>query len=572
MTKTAITIDLGAGRLHRGLGFVARWPGVLLLLPSDPPHDRAAGELLERMGPEPEPELAVSTFLDALEQHQLRSVGLVTVEDDEFVGRAAGSVEILVDGRTIADGRSGLIEARWERDGRLTVRTAGLARALEAAATFDLRHGVTSGGGITLERLGERLDSGLPALAGPSVLRRAALGSAPEPPATPATTAQPGTGPTTGPDTGATGSAPPPAAPIQPSTPPPTPAPASEPRPVTDEDTAFFPAVTRDDTPGPAAGDADPATTADPPEPGQDGTGDHPADQARQTNPSSIANANGYRQLPPPDPTEFPPADPATAALVTRSTPASEESRPGTGSPPRPRHRPPPAPGHREPYRSGVPFRSIRLDQGPPLPPLEPLPVATDLRFEPPSSVPAGRGGHPAPAHRQATDRDVVEAELGPLPPSVVVVRGIICSRQHFNNPLAAYCMVCGISMVHVTHRLVPGPRPTLGFLVFDDGSTFGLDRGYIVGREPGQSDDPTMSPLAVHDHNETLSRRHADIQLTDWTVTVTDRGSTNGTFVWDATHDRWHRIPPNAPSELAPGATVALGRRTFVFESVTRF
>ncbi|MGF1598982.1 MAG: FHA domain-containing protein, partial [Acidimicrobiales bacterium] len=152
-----------------------------------------------------------------------------------------------------------------------------------------------------------------------------------------------------------------------------------------------------------------------------------------------------------------------------------------------------------------------------------------------------------------------------------VIVLGILCSRHHFNNPRAAYCMVCGISMVHVTHNLVPGPRPTLGFVVFDDGSTFGLDRSYVIGREPGMVDDPNTAPLTIQDNNETLSRRHAELRLTDWEVHVVDLGSTNGTFVWDAAFERWNQITPHQPMALNPGDTVALGRRTLVYESVTR-
>jgi pSer/pThr/pTyr-binding forkhead associated (FHA) protein len=131
--------------------------------------------------------------------------------------------------------------------------------------------------------------------------------------------------------------------------------------------------------------------------------------------------------------------------------------------------------------------------------------------------------------------------------------------------------MICGISMVHVTHNLVPGPRPTLGFVVFDDGSTFGLDRSYLVGREPGEPGDRHTAPLTIQDNNETLSRRHAEIRLVDWTVHLVDLGSTNGTFIWDAGFERWTQIVPHQPYPLPPGATVALGRRTFVFESVTR-
>lgn len=152
-----------------------------------------------------------------------------------------------------------------------------------------------------------------------------------------------------------------------------------------------------------------------------------------------------------------------------------------------------------------------------------------------------------------------------------VLVQGIRCINEHFNNPNAAFCMICGISMVQQTHTLLPGARPPLGFIVFDDGSTFGLDRSYVVGREPGSTDDPHTDPLTIQDNNETLSRRHAEIRLIDWTVHIVDLGSTNGTFIWDPAASRWNPIPVNQPIPLSSGSTVALGRRTFVFESATR-
>ena len=218
-----------------------------------------------------------------------------------------------------------------------------------------------------------------------------------------------------------------------------------------------------------------------------------------------------------------------------------------------------------EPPEISVPFRSVLLFGrdfpnriGEPLPLAGPdLGAAGEATVEPSPVAPAGHGYQPGATVVAPTDR--------------VMVHGILCSRQHFNNPEAAFCMVCGISMVHVTHNLVPGPRPTLGFVVFDDGSTFGLDRGYVVGREPGEPVDPHTAPLTIQDNNETLSRRHAEIRLVDWTVHVIDLGSTNGTFIWDVNYERWNQIPPNHPTLLSPGDTVALGRRTFVYESVTR-
>lgn len=250
-----------------------------------------------------------------------------------------------------------------------------------------------------------------------------------------------------------------------------------------------------------------------------------------------------------------------------------------------------------EPAKIEAPFRSVLLFgvEAPPTAPSSadrpPLPVAQRRpRLDVPTADgPAGSTGHPTPAHRAL---DITVPPEPAAPPAVgiptaesipevaqpadaigdgVAVQGIVCSRDHFNNPAAAFCMVCGISMVHVTHNLVPGPRPTLGFVVFDDGSTFGLDRNYVVGREPGDVVDPHTAPLTVQDNNETLSRRHAEIRLIEWLVHIVDLNSTNGTFIWDAQYERWNQITPNQAVPLSPGDTVALGRRTFVFESVTR-
>jgi hypothetical protein len=159
----------------------------------------------------------------------------------------------------------------------------------------------------------------------------------------------------------------------------------------------------------------------------------------------------------------------------------------------------------------------------------------------------------------------------GELDAGRVEVEGILCSRHHFNNPSAAYCMVCGLSMLHLTQNLVTGPRPTLGFIVFDDGSTFGLDRSYLIGREPRRPEGAATELLILRDNNETLSRTHAELRLDGWTVQLVDLGSTNGTYIWDHTFERWNQLAANGPVALRSGDTVALGRRTFVFESVSR-
>lgn len=176
---------------------------------------------------------------------------------------------------------------------------------------------------------------------------------------------------------------------------------------------------------------------------------------------------------------------------------------------------------------------------------------------------------------REAEVRDapkpLAEAALAPEARAEETVLGIECSRQHFNNPSAAYCQVCGISMVHITHNLVRGERPTLGFLVFDDGATFALDRSYVIGREPSVGLGSMLAPLTADDNEHTVSRSHAELVLDGWDVTVADLGSTNGTFVWRGDRREWERVLPNRPAAVPPGTSVAVGRKTFVYEPVAR-
>jgi len=182
-----------------------------------------------------------------------------------------------------------------------------------------------------------------------------------------------------------------------------------------------------------------------------------------------------------------------------------------------------------------------------PTDPRAPLPVIDGPPIEPPAS----------PPQRATTEG--------------TEVLGIRCSREHFNNPKAAYCQVCGISMVHITHYLVPGPRPTLGFLVFDDGATFALDRSYCIGREPVPDPSKDLSPLALHDERHSVSRSHAELVLDGWDLVVHDLGSTNGTFVWDDQNQAWTPVLPGQPVTVEPGASVAIGRKVFVYEAVAR-
>lgn len=141
-------------------------------------------------------------------------------------------------------------------------------------------------------------------------------------------------------------------------------------------------------------------------------------------------------------------------------------------------------------------------------------------------------------------------------------VLGVRCSRGHFNEPNALHCAACGIAMVHLTKIRTLGPRPALGFLIFDDGTTYTLDAPYVVGRDPAQDDNVVSGqarPLVVNDPELFVSRTHAIVDLHGWDIVITDR-STHGTYVWAPGDATWTRLDPGQSYRLRSGTQVQLG------------
>ncbi len=400
-------LDLRAGQIHRGLGVVARWPDIALVIPSDSAHDAIVDEMFATLGPNPTSQAIIRAVNSMLSEQRLRSVGMIVEATGGPMAVAFGSVEVLSDGDQVINGLSGIQKQQLSNSaGRFTIRAANLSKAAEPVPPFDLRRGVAPGAGLSL--------ISLPGTSPPALDGRALSGVA-----------------------------------------------AADPAPVQ------------------------------------------------------------------------PVSDPGISGEVAEYQPVSQGHE-GIGS---------------DPHLSG--FRSVVLIGTTAPRRLEPLPIADDNVEE----------AAPSPAVE-----DAAQAQQGR-----VEVEGILCSRGHFNNPQSAYCMVCGMSLLHLTPHRVVRPRPTLGFIVFDDGASFGLDRSYVIGREPSTTNDPHAELLVIHDNNDTLSRTHAELKLDGWTVQIVDLGSTNGTYIWDTQNDRWNQLTANHPVELQSGETVALGRRTFVFESVSR-
>jgi hypothetical protein len=458
-------LDLRAGQIHRGLGVVARWQDIALVIPSDAAHDGIVDEMFHRLGPSPTATDLVTAINDLLANDQLQSVAMVVEATGGPLAMAYGPVEVLVDGALTLSGADGGVRKQLPLAAqRLTIRAANLSKAAEPVAPYDLRRGVAPGAGLTLITV-----------------------SVAEPPA-------------------------------------PTPTPPAPPQP-----------------PGPAAAPESAAAFEQPTaQPAQtDAPTDSPTEEPMLQPVAEVA-------MPEPEPEILELEDvqqaeaPPPGVRSGRFDEHEDEPIHPDGVPQAERDQP-----ALPPSTLSVPFRSVVLIGSSPQADPSPLPLADTPKT----------GG----------------LSRGELDAGRVEVEGILCQRQHFNNPNAANCMICGLSMLHLTLNLVSGPRPTLGFIVFDDGSTFGLDRSYVIGREPVPTDGSPAELLVLSENNETLSRTHAELRLVDWSVQLLDMGSTNGTYIWDHSFERWNQLSPGQPVDLKSGDTVALGRRTFVFESVSR-
>ncbi|WP_153502881.1 FHA domain-containing protein [Cumulibacter manganitolerans] len=101
------------------------------------------------------------------------------------------------------------------------------------------------------------------------------------------------------------------------------------------------------------------------------------------------------------------------------------------------------------------------------------------------------------------------------------------------------------------------------GAIVFDDGSTFALDRDYVIGRRP-QKDPRVQSgeaeALTVVDPDSVLSSAHALISRREGQILLRDLGSLNGTHVAPPGATDWTRLEQHQEVPIVPGTRLLFG------------
>lgn len=144
------------------------------------------------------------------------------------------------------------------------------------------------------------------------------------------------------------------------------------------------------------------------------------------------------------------------------------------------------------------------------------------------------------------------------------IVRGRACPVNHVNHPEAQYCMSCGRAL-NATQRLIDGHRPSLGSILFDDGSRHDLVMPTRVGRDPARSEGYETIAL----DNDDISRQHLTIDLQNWDVLITDNGSANKTYAREFDREDWRELRPDVPLAIQPGTVIRLGEvRQFTFQA----
>lgn len=161
------------------------------------------------------------------------------------------------------------------------------------------------------------------------------------------------------------------------------------------------------------------------------------------------------------------------------------------------------------------------------------------------------------------------EDERPPYERTVHVI-GVFSPRGFFNHPDAKYCSRTGVKMgASRTMVLTEGPRPPLGVLTLDDGSTLTVRWTTVIGRDPTVDElvrTGEAAPFIVSDLAQSVSRRHALLELVDWDVFITDLGSRNHTYIQSGPDQPLRQLGVGERVALHSGTIVHLGKRSFVY------
>lgn len=108
-----------------------------------------------------------------------------------------------------------------------------------------------------------------------------------------------------------------------------------------------------------------------------------------------------------------------------------------------------------------------------------------------------------------------------------------------------------------------PAGPASSGIIVFDDGSTFSLDRDYVIGRRPEKDarvQSGAAEALTVVDPDSVLSSAHALVSRRGGEVLLRDLGSLNGTHVAPPGASDWTKLEQHQEVPIVAGTRLLFG------------
>lgn len=148
-------------------------------------------------------------------------------------------------------------------------------------------------------------------------------------------------------------------------------------------------------------------------------------------------------------------------------------------------------------------------------------------------------------------------------------VEGKACPEcSELNSPSGFRCRVCSADLTDVAD-LVVADRPTLGYMLFDDGVAHPVAGPFVIGRSPELDyfvDSQPADIIVATDDARTVSRAHLEIRVAGWQVSVVDLDSANGSFV-ESGRSRT-KLKPHVAKTLSDGDKVHFGERFFDFRA----
>lgn len=191
-------------------------------------------------------------------------------------------------------------------------------------------------------------------------------------------------------------------------------------------------------------------------------------------------------------------------------------------------------------------------------PPAEPSPSDPAAAPQPAPPTPA-----PGPGSAAAASGDGADMSNW--------VNGVGCQLGHHNHPEAEYCSQCGRKLgINNTLVVTKGPRPPVGLFLLDDGGAIPIATDLLIGRDATTHPDVaagSRQAVLLTDASNVVSRHHLAITLDEWTVTVADLGSANGTVLINAKTGLAQPLVANQRVAMEAGDRLQIGPRVLQLE-----